>query len=75
MISCLYSQICKDNFKIHLDETGTSRNLTQLMRDVVEKSKLVVDDNFNSKALEILVGIILQRQTQVRIKTNNPNVC
>ena len=65
---CLYLQINKANFDLHLNKNDGSVNLTKLMRDVVEKAELVVPNDLGNTGLQILAGAINQKHTKVRMR-------
>ena len=56
----------KANFDLHLNKNDGSVNLTQLMRDVVEKAELAVPSDLGNTGFQILAGAIKQKHTKVR---------
>ena len=55
------------NFVLHLNKNDASVNLTQLMRDVVEKAELVIPNDLGKTGFQILAGTIKQKHTKVKM--------
>ena len=60
----------KANFDLHLNKNDGSVNLTQLMRDVVEKTELVVPNDLGKTGFQILAEAIKQKHTKVGMRTH-----
>ena len=55
------------NFDLHSNKNDGSVNLTQLMRDVVEKAELVIPNDLGKTGFQILTRTIKQKHTKVKM--------